>query len=50
MIHDVRIISLDGREHSDIPQWAGIEGHWEGDALVVETTNFNGKRGGFQRN
>ena len=48
MIHDVRIISLDGRPHEDIPQWAGdSRGHWEGDTLVVETTNFNGKRGWF---
>jgi hypothetical protein len=48
MIHDVRIVSLDGREHSNIPQWAGdSRGHWEGDTLVVETTNFNGKRGWF---
>ncbi|HTM12189.1 MAG TPA: hypothetical protein VL127_04720 [Bryobacteraceae bacterium] len=48
MIHDVRIISLDGRPHSNVRQWAGdSRGHWEGDTLVVETTNFNGKRGWF---
>ena len=46
MAHDVRIIPLDGREqpHSSIRQWKGTSrGHWQGDTLVVETTNFNGK-------
>jgi hypothetical protein len=43
MIHDARIIPLDGRPHlpSNIRQWLGdSRGHWEGDTLVVETTNF----------
>ena len=46
MIHDVRIIPLDGRPHlpSKITTWMGdSRGHWEGDTLVVETTNFNGQ-------
>jgi hypothetical protein len=46
MIHDVRIIPLDGRSHlpQTIRQWTGnYVGHWEGETLVVETTNFNGK-------
>ena len=46
MIHDVRVIPLDGRPqpHSNVRQWMGISrGRWEGDTLVVETTNFNGK-------
>jgi hypothetical protein len=41
MVHDVRIIPLDGRPHGNIRQWKGdSRGHWEGDTLVVDTTNF----------
>jgi len=46
MIHDVRIIPVDGRPHisSAIRQWMGDStGHWEGDTLVVDTTNFTDK-------
>jgi len=46
MIHDVRIIPLDGRPHlgSSVRQWMGdSRGHWEGKTLVVDTTDFNGK-------
>ena len=46
MIHEVRIIPLDGRAHisSAIRLWMGNSvGHWEGDALVVDTTNFTDK-------
>jgi hypothetical protein len=46
MIHDVRIIPLDGRPQlpKNVRQWIGSSrGHWEGDTLVVETSNFNGK-------
>jgi hypothetical protein len=46
MIHDVRIIPLDGRPHvpQNIRQFMGdSRGHWEGETLVVETTNFNDK-------
>jgi len=46
MIHDVRIIPLDGRPHlpGTVRQWTGsYRGRWEGDTLVVESTNFNGK-------
>jgi len=43
MIHDVRIIPLDGRPHlpSTVRLWLGdSRGHWEGDTLVVDTTNY----------
>jgi len=46
MIHDVRIIPLDGRAmpNRNVRQWIGFSrGRWEGNTLVVETTNFNGK-------
>jgi hypothetical protein len=46
MIHEVRIIPLDGRPHisSAIRLWMGNSvGHWEGDTLVVDTTNFTDK-------
>jgi hypothetical protein len=46
MIHDVRIIPLDGRPQlpANLRQWTGsYRGHWDGDTLVVESTNFNGK-------
>jgi hypothetical protein len=43
MIHDTRIIPLDRRKHlpSSVRLWYGDSvGHWEGDTLVVDTTNF----------
>ncbi len=43
MIHKVRVIPLDGRSHLDarVRQWMGdSRGYWDGDTLVVETTNF----------
>ena len=43
-IHDVRIVPLDGRSHigPNIKQWLGdSRGRWEGQTLVVETTNFS---------
>ena len=47
MIHEFRIIPLDGRPHvpAVIGQWLGdSRGYWEGDTLVVETTNFNDRQ------
>lgn len=46
MIHDARIIPLDGRPHlpPDVRLWLGdSRGHWEGETLVVDTTNFTAK-------
>jgi hypothetical protein len=43
MVHNARIIPLDGRAHGTLPQYAGdSRGHWENDTLVVETTSFQG--------
>ena len=46
MMHDARIIPLDGRPHLNPPvrQWLGdSRGQWEGDTLVIDTTNFTDK-------
>ena len=46
MIHEVRVIPLDGRPHlnKNVHLWMGdSRGHWEGDTLVVDTTNYNDK-------
>jgi hypothetical protein len=43
-IHDVRIVPMDGRRHGAIRQWLGDgRGRWDGDTLVVDTTNFSAK-------
>jgi hypothetical protein len=46
MAHDARIIPLDGRPHVDsrLRVWNGdSRGRWDGDTLVIETTNFSSK-------
>lgn len=43
-IHETRVIPIGARGHlnSDVRQWLGdSRGHWEGETLVVETTNFS---------
>ena len=50
MVHDARIVPLDGRPHlpGGVRQWMGdARGYWEGDSLVVETTNFTGMTPSF---
>ena len=52
VIHDARIIRLDGKAHIDpkIRQyWGDSRGRWEGDTLVVEVTNFSDKTFGTQQ-
>jgi hypothetical protein len=46
MIHDARVVPMDGRPHSppNVRQWMGDpRGRWEGETLVVDTTNFTDK-------
>jgi len=46
MIHEARVIPLDGRPHSGpaLRSWSGdSRGRWDGDTLVIDTTNYNGK-------
>jgi hypothetical protein len=50
MNHDVRIVPLDGRPHlpGSMRQWLGnSRGRWQGNTLVVETTNFTDKTASF---
>ena len=51
MVHDARIVPLDGRPHAPkaVRLWNGDpRGHWDGDTLVVESTNFSAKRASFE--
>ena len=53
MIHETRIIPLDARPHLSpaIRSYMGdTRGRWDGQTLVVETTNFNGRTGSYGRN
>jgi hypothetical protein len=46
MIHDARIVPMDGRPHSapTMRGWMGdSRGRWDGDTLVVDTVNFSDK-------
>jgi hypothetical protein len=44
MIHDARIVPIDGRPHGTVARWMGdSRGRWEGATLVVDTIDFSGK-------
>jgi hypothetical protein len=46
MVHDTRVIPIEGRgaPTTRLPGWLGNSvARWEGDTLVVETKNFNGR-------
>jgi hypothetical protein len=49
MIHETRIVPLDGRPHLSAKAFrqnmGDSRGHWEGNTLVVETTNLDGRTG-----
>src|ERR1051326_214180 len=53
MVHEARVIPLNGRPHAgeNVRSYMGdARGHWEGNTLVVETTNFLGNRNGIVGN
>jgi hypothetical protein len=53
MIHETRVVPLDGKPRlaSGIRSYMGdARGRWDGQTLVVETTNFNGRTGSLGRN
>ena len=44
MIHDARIVPMDGRLHDSVPRWMGdSRGRWDGATLVVDTVGFTDK-------
>jgi hypothetical protein len=50
MVHDSRIVPLDGRPHlpGHVRQWMGdSRGYWDGDTLVVQSRNYTGKTSSF---
>lgn len=53
MIHEIRIIPIDGRPHAPAPVRSFLgdsRGRWEGNTLVVDTTNFNDRVGATSYN
>jgi hypothetical protein len=49
MVHDARVVRMNSEHLSpDIRKWLGDSiGWWEGDTLVIDTTNFSQKAAGF---
>jgi hypothetical protein len=53
MVHETRVVPLDGRPHlpAALRSYMGDpRGRWDGNTLVVDTTNFNGRTGSYGRN
>ncbi len=50
MVHEARVVPLDARPHlpDGVRQWLGdSRGHWDGDTLVIDSTNFTDQIGSF---
>jgi len=46
MIHDARIVPMDGRPHGSVARWMGdSRGRWDGSTLVIDTIGFTSKTG-----
>ena len=46
MIHDARIVPMDGRPHGTVPRWMGdSRGRWDAGTLVIDTIGFTDKTG-----
>ncbi len=51
MVHDARVVAITDRPHlpGAVRLWNGdSRGHWDGETLVIETTNFTAKRASFE--
>ena len=45
MVHNARVVPIGRRPAAGIPQWSGdSHAHWEGDTLVIETTDYDERR------
>jgi hypothetical protein len=48
MVHNARVIPIDDTEKPPIPQYSGVSrGHWDGETLVIETSQFRGGSSGL---
>ena len=48
MVHNARVIPIDDTERPPFPQYSGVSrGHWDGETLVIETSQFRGGSSGL---